>query len=49
MQVQFLDAALPLEIEIPPMKFQSEIKYILRNLWYRVVPTYTWKVYYVCG
>jgi len=32
MQVQFLDAALTLEIEISPMIFQSEIKYILQNL-----------------
>ena len=32
MQVQLLDAALPLEIEISPMKFQLEIKYILQKL-----------------
>jgi hypothetical protein len=27
-----LDAALPLEIEISPIKFQSEIKYILQKV-----------------
>jgi hypothetical protein len=41
MQVLFLDAALPLEFEIFPMKFQSEMKYILQNLRYEVLSTYT--------